>query len=181
MYCSACGHGNQTDAAFCAECGRFLTVEVAPIMERETSPIVQDQFNRYRQYSGFWVRLLALIVDLVALTIVFAVFNSFGFLLLDTMPFIIQTIFNTPLVYPFYFWIFTGLSGQTPGKMLLGIKVIDREGNPPGLVKAALREFVGKFLSSIVFCLGYFLVGLDDRKQGWHDKVAQTFVVPVAR
>lgn len=53
-----------------------------------------------------------------------------------------------------YHWLFIGLKGQTPGKMLVGIKVVREDGKVPGLGTAALRETVGKLVSGIVLGLG---------------------------
>ena len=80
-----------------------------------------------------------------------------------------------------YYWLFTGLKGQTPGKMAVGIKVIDAGGNVPGLGRAALRETVGKIISAIPLFLGYFWVAWDPKKQGWHDKLAGTYVTKSRR
>jgi len=79
-----------------------------------------------------------------------------------------------------YFVYFTGSSGQTLGKMALGIKVIKIEtGEAPGYISAFLREAIGKILSSIIFCLGYFWMIWDEKKQTWHDKIAGTIVVRI--
>ena len=57
------------------------------------------------------------------------------------------------------------IGGTGPeGKMLVGLKVVDSGGKPPGLGRAALREVVGKFLFSIFFFLGFFWARWDDRK-----------------
>jgi len=79
-----------------------------------------------------------------------------------------------------YFIYFTGSSGQTLGKKALKIKVIKTETNQaPGYVSAFLREVVGKFLSMVIFFLGYFWMIWDKEKQTWHDKIAGTLVVKV--
>lgn len=84
-----------------------------------------------------------------------------------------------PFVILAYYVAFTGLRGQTPGKMALGIKVVRDDGRAPGLAFAALREIVGKAVSSVVVLLGFLWVAWDRRKQGWHDKIARTSVVIV--
>ena len=64
--------------------------------------------------------------------------------------------------------------------MALKIKVVKEDtGEVPGFAKAFLREMVGKFLSSLVFGLGYFSVLWDKDKQAWHDKIAGTVVIKV--
>jgi len=40
-----------------------------------------------------------------------------------------------------------------------------------------LRQTIGYWLSGAVFYLGFIWVAFDDKKQGWHDKIARTFVV----
>jgi uncharacterized RDD family membrane protein YckC len=65
--------------------------------------------------------------------------------------------------------------------MALGIKVVDREGRPPGLWKAFLREVVGKILSGLVIYIGYIWVAFDSEKRGWHDHIAGTYVVSARR
>ena len=79
------------------------------------------------------------------------------------------------ILYPLYF---IGSRGQTPGKMIVKIKVLRLDQKePPGYTTAFLREIVGKILSSMVFALGYFWMLWDDKKQTWHDKIASTIAV----
>lgn len=80
-------------------------------------------------------------------------------------------------LHALYWVLFTGLQGQTPGKMLLGIRVVDARGNRPGIARAFMREIVGKFLSKLVCYLGYLWVFVDRHRQAWHDKIADTYVV----
>ena len=71
--------------------------------------------------------------------------------------------------------------GQSPGKMILRLRVIDTGGQPAGFWKMALREVIGKFVSGLVFYLGYFWIIWDKDQQGWHDKIANTLVVAEPR
>jgi uncharacterized RDD family membrane protein YckC len=114
---------------------------------------------------GFWIRLLAWLIDAV----VIAAAN----LLLARAGLNIFTFF----VAPIYGVLFIGFKGQTIGKMALGIKVIDAEGNVPGLWRAILREIVGKFISGLALGLGYAWIGWDSHKRGWHDHIGGTYVV----
>ena len=71
-------------------------------------------------------------------------------------------------------------SGQTIGKRAMNIRVIDfATGGPLGTGKALLR-YVGRIISSIPCGLGYFWAIWDKEKQTWHDKIAQTVVVPTS-
>lgn len=75
-----------------------------------------------------------------------------------------------------YFTYFHGVGGRTPGKMIMGIKVIRDTGEEmtPGY---AFLRWVGYLVSQIAFYLGFIWVAFDRRKQGWHDKIAGTLVV----
>jgi uncharacterized RDD family membrane protein YckC len=67
--------------------------------------------------------------------------------------------------------------GTTPGKNLLGMRVIDEQGQPATFGKMFIREWIGKFISGLVFGLGYLWILLDRDRQGWHDKLVSTYVV----
>lgn len=77
-----------------------------------------------------------------------------------------------------YFVYLTGRSGQTIGKRWMKIKVVKiTENKPPTYGRALLRESLRKWISGIVFGLGYFWMFWDNKKQTWHDKFARTIVV----
>lgn len=114
-------------------------------------------------------RLIALLVDsllLAALTGVFALalrgWAGAGIgLLLGVM----------------YHWYFlTQHSGQTPGKMVMGIRVIKTDGTPLTASDAVLR-YLGYHLNTAFFMLGWLWALADANQQGLHDKLANTFVV----
>lgn len=81
------------------------------------------------------------------------------------------------LVSVAYFVGFWATSGQTLGKMALGIKVISADGSPVSWGKAFLR-YLGYIISGLVLALGFIWAAFDERRQGWHDKIAGTYVVP---
>jgi uncharacterized RDD family membrane protein YckC len=126
---------------------------------------------------GFWIRLVAAIVDSVILGVVTGLISfalprggtAWGLPLVGTG---LNLVINL-----LYHWLFTGLKGQTPGKMLIGAKVVDEQGRIPGLWKAFLREIPGKIVSTVFLLIGYLWIAFDHKKQSWHDKIAGTFVV----
>ncbi len=68
--------------------------------------------------------------------------------------------------------------GMTPGKWLLSIRAIDkRNGSTPGFGRMLVRETVGKFVSQLFFCLGFFWAIWDRDSQAWHDKLAGTVMI----
>jgi uncharacterized RDD family membrane protein YckC len=83
------------------------------------------------------------------------------------------------LVALFYELYFLGVKGATPGKMMLGIKVVDTQsGGPIGMGRAFLRYIV-LAATGAVCTLGYWSPFFDGsrRYQGWHDKASNDFVV----
>jgi uncharacterized RDD family membrane protein YckC len=78
-----------------------------------------------------------------------------------------------------YLALFTALGGQTPGKRLLGLSVIDRAGDSPGVVRSGARAALA-VVSGVLMLMGFFLVLVDRRRQALHDKLAGTFVVMTA-
>lgn len=64
----------------------------------------------------------------------------------------------------------------TFGKNAMGIKVIDANGNRLSPIKSTARNLC-KIISYIVILLGFVWILFDKKKQGWHDKLNNTFVV----
>ena len=76
-----------------------------------------------------------------------------------------------------YQWYFlTQQNGQTPGKRWMGIRVVKNTGEPLQAADVIVR-YVGYYVNSIVFMLGWIWALFDSKSQGWHDKFAGTYVV----
>lgn len=78
-------------------------------------------------------------------------------------------------------WLYFALmesSGQqgTIGKMALGIKVTDMNGNRIGFGRATGRYF-GKIISSLTLTIGYIMAGFTQQKQALHDIIAGCLVI----
>lgn len=75
-----------------------------------------------------------------------------------------------------YTWFFlTRNKGETPGKMIMKIRVIKTDGTPINDAEAVVR-YIGYLIDS-VFLIGWLWVLFDENRQGWHDKLAHTYVV----
>lgn len=80
------------------------------------------------------------------------------------------------LMMPLYFLFFWDLSGQTLGQALMGIRVVRLNGKPMDLI-TALRRLIGYLVCIATLGLGFLWVLIDDKRQGWHDKLAGTCVL----
>ena len=122
---------------------------------------------------GFLTRALALIIDVVLLAIVSSILNAIVFGGDAVRGNGLSTLIG--LVYYLYFWSSYG-HGQTLGNRALGIRVVKTSGSELTLTDAFIR-YVGLILSFIVVFIGVIWVAFDPNKQGWHDKIASTYVV----
>lgn len=122
--------------------------------------------------AGFGQRLVAVIIDGIAVGIVSVVLQ----LLLGTVGAGLGILAGLG-----YYVYFEGSpSGQTPGKRAMNIRVIDFLNGGPIDPGRALIRYLARILSSIPCGLGYFWMLWDPQKQTWHDKLANTVVVPTA-
>jgi len=77
-----------------------------------------------------------------------------------------------------YFTFFLGSRGQTPGKMIMGVRVVTMEGEPLSFWRS-VRRFIGYMLSFLALYVGFLWILVDNNRQGWHDKLAGTIVIYV--
>ncbi len=77
------------------------------------------------------------------------------------------------LVYAVYF---TGTTGQTLGKIVYGLRVVDTAGRPPGYMRAAGRAALGA-LGVVLAGLGLVPVLFDPARRAFHDRVLHTRVI----
>jgi len=80
------------------------------------------------------------------------------------------------LVGPPIYWLVMTATGETLGKRGCSVTVVNRQGGPPGLKRAALRELL-KLLLLFTLGMGLLWIIWDKQKQGWHDKIAGTYVI----
>jgi len=121
------------------------------------------------EYAGFWIRLGAGVIDLLVLVCAAGIIAYFF-----PAPIIWLTSgIGISVAYLFGFWVWRG---QTPGKMAVGVKII-RTDSSPIKWQCALRRFLGYIVSLVTLFVGFIWVAFDDRKQGMHDKIADTYVV----
>jgi uncharacterized RDD family membrane protein YckC len=124
--------------------------------------------------AGFWRRFVAAFLDGIILGVIGGIL---GAILTDSD----NAASGVGLVLGIlYYTYFEGSSGQTLGKKALGIRVVDLAGGGSiGFGRAFIR-YIGRIVSAIPLFLGYFWMLWDKEKQTWHDKFANSVVVPNA-
>jgi uncharacterized RDD family membrane protein YckC len=147
-------------------------------------------------YGGFWRRMMAFLIDKMILFGISIFLFFIGLLALSlgflshyhefmparfaevTITFVFLFYCVTVFISMFYFTYFHGTTGQTFGKVLFGLKVVQATGEKMTLGIGFLR-WVGYVISAAVIYLGFIWIAIDGRKQGWHDKIAGTVVIRV--
>ena len=127
-------------------------------------------------YASFWARALALLLDAVIVTVIVVpiLVLGFGVQEIPTENSWELLAFLATAAAVIAFW---RAFGATPGKIALGLKVVDaRTGGAPGIGRLILR-FFAYFVSAFPLYLGFLWAAIDRRKQGWHDKIARTIVI----
>nr|WP_281274482.1 RDD family protein [Mesobacillus subterraneus] len=131
-------------------------------------------------YAGFWMRFWAYLLDLLVIgsinrMIINPVFRALDFSLFEDKMFTPMAI-ATAIVFYLYFVLMTKFYGQTLGKMVFGLKVVDLDGKKLTWGTILFREWIGRFISATLTVL-YVVVAFTKKKQGLHDLFADTTVI----
>ena len=157
----------------------------------------QSALARAPHPAGFFSRSEAFIVDLVILSVAQLLSSTFiqamlSFFKLTKLVTYVQTLLDNPnyqigigavlitLLVIGYYTFFWTLLGFTPGKALLGLKVVRKNGEKISFGRSLIR-FFSYWISIIPFGLGFFWVLWDSKRQAWHDKIAGTQVMYIPK
>jgi uncharacterized RDD family membrane protein YckC len=122
-------------------------------------------------YAGFWIRGAALLLDGIIIFVP-AFLLQLGLITIGLTSASYLVGFAT-LVLAIYM---EGMHGATPGKMILGLRVVNEQGAFIGIPTAILR-YLGRILCWMTLGGGYAAAAFNDKKQGLHDKIAHTYVL----
>ena len=175
METRTCPHCGTQDygTPFCVSCQRPF------VRDQGQAPTGGDKTPQ-ENLSGFTRRLFAFTFDVILLSLI-AELVRFSFQA-GSGDRAAQAGFDVPALISFvliilYFTLFTADGGQTPGKKLLGIKVVRQDGGDPS-PRAAFFRAAAYILSGFFGTfLGFLWALWDRRRQTWHDKIARTVVV----
>lgn len=143
-------------------------------MDMSSPPALTEQ----PRYAGFWIRLLAYIIDAMILGAItyplIQVLNSMG--IGDRYTNVLSIAISW-----MYFAVFESSDWMaSPGKKVLGLIVTDEQGMKIS-VGLATRRYFAKILSGLLLGIGFFMIAFTARKQGLHDKIFHTLVLRVER
>jgi uncharacterized RDD family membrane protein YckC len=134
-----------------------------------------------QEYAGFWIRTGAALIDSILLLIILvpvltAIYGSGYWLDQSLDQGIGGILFNyvLPAVAIIAFWMY---KSATPGKIVLKLSIVDAETGGKPSTGQFIGRYLGYYVSMIPLFIGIIWVGLDKRKQGWHDKLAGTVVI----
>jgi uncharacterized RDD family membrane protein YckC len=149
------------------------------------------------RYGGFWRRWVALTIDKFIIYIICFILIRLELRIFPSPPYAAHP--NLPagiwgditarflaghaiifiVIGMAYFTYFHGMIGQTPGKIMLKLKVSGVTGKKLTYGIAFLR-WIGGIIAGLPLFLGFLWVAFDSKKQGWHDKIAGTVVERIA-
>lgn len=140
--------------------------------------------EKKHHFAGFWVRFMASLIDSGLYCLIFGllllwsfqaqaiadlIFRLFVLLIAFLIPFILLGIVYSAL--------FTHLWGGPIGKLLAGLRTINKDGKYLNKKRSFFRQSIGYHFSGMFFWVGYFSLIKDPEKQAWHDKSVGSFVI----
>jgi len=138
--------------------------------------------------AGFFVRLAAYLIDSAIVGVILAIAVRFPIWIsslvspdnLVVRDFIFEYSIADIVVYVLsvmYFIILTYKTGATIGKRVLHLRVVSVEERDMKWFEVIYRETIGRFLSGLLLCAGYFMIALHGEKRGLHDLMSDTKVI----
>lgn len=153
------------------------------IYKAPESDLVNENAVKEFEYGGFWIRALASLIDSIwVIVLTFSLgWIIYGAIYFKSTEFVqgyadIFISYVLPFVITMAFWFY---KSATPGKMALGLKIVDAKTLNKASTRKLVVRYLGYYVSLLAIGLGYFWVGWDKKKQAWHDKMAGTLVVKI--
>ncbi|HEB93823.1 MAG TPA: RDD family protein [Gammaproteobacteria bacterium] len=125
-------------------------------------------------YAGFWRRVGAALLDSAVFSVLFGLL--LGSIYFNAEFWSIEGILINALWLGVTAWLWVKYLG-TPGKLLLGCQVVDAQTFKPLRPRQAVLRCFAYIVSLLPLGLGFLWIVRDRRKQGFHDKIANTVVL----
>jgi uncharacterized RDD family membrane protein YckC len=192
MFCAQCGAQNLSEAKFCVGCGQPVGIAATPVAaSTPNATTAQTSSNESSpttlNYAGFWIRVVAALIDFVPYVVVMGVLAVPYFLVVaafedsdSAVPTLLMVVLCLAFAVFCALWeaFFTSSVWQgTPGKKILGLKVTNLDGERISFVRGCSRYLAKAFVSSQCLNIGFLFVPFTAKKQGLHDLICSTVVV----
>lgn len=125
-------------------------------------------------YAGFWRRLSAALIDSVIYSVLISLLIGPAYANPNLQTF--EGMVGAAIMFVATIALWVRYQG-TPGKLLLGCQIVDANSGEPMSYKQAVIRYLGYFVSLMTLFVGFLWIAWDKRKQGFHDKMANTVVV----
>ncbi|HTZ18362.1 MAG TPA: RDD family protein [Dissulfurispiraceae bacterium] len=183
-YCSKCFNKfpvdmmvRYGDANICADCKPLFFQKL-----KEGAEMTGDL-----RYAGFWIRFVAKFIDGMIMGMVgmlitalagFSLFGHDSTFLMNPVRLAIYILINILQIALgiAYVTFFVGKYGATPGKMALGLRIVNPDGSKVSYMKAFGRYFA-EIVSGLILGIGYIMAAFDDEKRALHDRICNTRVI----
>ena len=134
-----------------------------------------------QEYAGFWIRTGAAIIDTILTLIIIApiltaIYGTDYWVSESFVQGVWDVLFNymLPPIAVIIFWVY---KSATLGKMATKLTIVDAKTGGKPSTGQFVGRYLGYYVSMLPLFLGIIWVGIDKRKQGWHDKLAGTVVI----
>ena len=129
-------------------------------------------------YAGFFLRLVAFLIDMLVVGGIFTILKVFLPLDMETrlLSFSLGEVLSTVITLAYFTLMTLFTRGRTLGKMILGLRVISLTSDKLSFSQIIIREICGRFVLN-KFKILYLIVGISPKKQGLFDILLDTTVV----
>jgi uncharacterized RDD family membrane protein YckC len=201
MFCTKCGNTVGETAGFCAACGQAVGgVATAPVATAIPPGYVAQPTVAY---AGFWLRVVAAIIDGIVVGIPMIPFyvaifasifsqlqsgdldntNPFGLVSTMLPKFLLMCVLYLILAWLYWAAMESSSWQATLGKKALGLWVTDMEGKRPTFGRTSGRFFAGRgagmfpYIGGLYFLVSCICAGCTEKKQALHDMIAGCLVI----
>ena len=156
-----------------------IQIQSEPVQQESFAPRTQEFIKKP---AGFWIRFWAYLIDIIIVgavsgILIKPIFRIGDFPIKDPI-FLLYSPYKLIMLVLFlaYFLLMTKFFSQTAGKMIMGIRVVKKSGEPLDWGSLLFREVVGRYISKTLL-IPYLLVIFMPRKEALHDLFADTEVI----
>lgn len=188
MFCSSCGLELDGETVFCPKCGTKVEISEQSVdgnmhqfidQEQVRSSLNHTNIDDISNFATFWQRAGAYIMDIIiqiviAVLILIPIIVVAGEDIVDNEGFV--NILSVVVGWIYFASLESSAKQATFGKTMMGLKVVDLNGNRISFLRATGRHFA-RILSVLTLLIGYLMVLFTKKRQGLHDMIAGTYVL----